>query len=487
VQKLVGTFVLLILILVVTLLTNAARLTSRQVTAGLAPDITIDQTAAVHRLAGAVRFRTVTTDGEASVAPDVWPTFHAYLAGAFPLIGKNLHREPVAHDSLLYTWTGRRPDLPPLILTGHMDVVPAPEDTLGQWTHPPFDGVIAEGAVWGRGTLDDKNSVLGILEAVEAMLARGFQPERTIYLGFGHNEEAVSTASGAASIAGLLQSRGVRDAVVVDEGGWIYEKVPGVTARVALVGLAEKGFFSAELSVATSGGHSAMPPRETSIGILARAIERAERHPMPARLDGASAALFDTLAPEMSLPMRLVFANRWLTNPLVLRQAAAQPSSDAAIRTTTATTMIRAGAKENVLASNATAVLNFRLLPGDTSDGVMAHLREVIDDPRVNVAPYRGATGSLPSRVSSATGPPFAALSRAIRAVFPSVLVAPYLTVGSTDARYYGDVAAEIYRFVPVDQPGATELLHAPNEHIVISAYFTEIRAFAAMIGELSK
>lgn len=486
-KKLIGVFGLLIAVLAIALTVNSLRVTSRQVTPVPAPTLSIDQTAVVNRLAGAIRFRTVTSDGEARVAPDVWPTFHAYLAAGFPLIEKNLHREAVANDSLLYTWTGTRPDLPPVILTAHMDVVPAAEDTLAQWTHPPFDGVVTDAAIWGRGTLDDKNGAMGLLEAIEALLAGGFTPERTTYLGFGHNEEGGATTSGAAAIAALLKSRGVRDAVVLDEGGWIFDKIPGVASRVALVGLAEKGFFSAELNVSTAGGHSSMPPRETAIGILSRAIDRAESHPMPARLDGASAALFDTLAPEMSFPMRLIFANRWLTNPLVLRQLAQQPTTDAATRTTTAATMIRAGAKENVLASSASAVLNFRLLPGDTHDTVMTHLREVIDDPRVTVAPYRGVTGTLPSAVSRADGPPFAALSRAIRSVYPAVLVAPYLTVGATDARHYGDVATHIYRFVPVDQPGGTDLLHAPNEHILISAYVNEIRAFAAIIREWTK
>jgi carboxypeptidase PM20D1 len=466
---------------------NAARLKSSQITPGPAPDVTIDQTSAVNHLAGAIRFRTVTADTEAKAAPDTWPTFHTYLAGIFPLIEKNLQRETVQNDSLLYTWAGRRSDLAPLIMTAHMDVVPAADDTLAQWQHPPFDGVVADGAIWGRGSLDDKNAAIGLLEAIEGLLERGFTPERTIYIGLGHNEEAGAGSSGAAAIAAVLKSRGVHDAVLVDEGGWIFDKIPGVRQHVALIGTAEKGYTSVELTVNSEGGHSSMPPRETAVGILARAIDRAETHQMPGRLDGASAALFNTLAPEMSFVFKMLFANQWLTKPLLLNQLSKLPSTNAAIRTTTAPTMLRASAKENVLASTAAAVINFRLLPGDTQDTVIAHLRDVIADPRVTIAAYHGNRGDEASGASRTDGPAFAALASAIRSVYPDVLVAPYLTVGATDARHYSAVAPTLYRFVPVDQPGATELLHAPNEHIQIDVYMKTIRAYAAIVTALSK
>ncbi len=486
-KKLLTFLLLLVVVLTGVMAFNATRLKSSQVAPSPALDIAIDQTSAVNHLAGAIRFRTVTTDAEAKPAPGTWPTFHAYLAGIFPLIAKELPSETVENDSLLYTWTGRRADLAPLIMTAHMDVVPAADDTLAQWQHPPFDGVVADGAIWGRGSLDNKNAAVGLLEAVEALLARGFTPERTVYIGLGHNEEGGAASSGAKAIAALLKSRGVHDAVLVDEGGWIFDKLPGVSQHVALIGTAEKGYTSVELTVNGTGGHSSMPPRETAVGILARAIDRVETHQMPGRLDGASAALFNALAPEMSFGMRMLFANQWLTRPLLLNQLSKAPTTNASIRTTTAPTMLRASAKENVLASTAAAVINFRLLPGDTQDIVIAHLREVIADPRVTLAAYHGNRGDEASGASRTDGPEFSALAGAIRSVFPDVLVAPYLTVGATDARHYSAVAPHLYRFVPVDQPGATELLHAPNEHIQIDAYMKMIRAYAAIVSALAR
>ena len=481
-------FSLILAVLIsVAMMVNVFRLTSHQVTPVPSERLTIDQTSAVNHLAGAIRFRTVTLDTEARSAPDPWPAFHAYLATQYPLIEKNLQRETVESSSLLYTWTGRRPNLSPVILMAHMDVVPAADDTLAQWTHPPFDGIVADGSIWGRGSLDDKNAAIGLLESIEALLATGFAPDRTIYLAFGHNEEGGATSSGAMAIAKLLKSRGVHDAVVLDEGGWIYEKVPGVAQHVAIVGVAEKGYTSVEVTVTGDGGHSSMPPRETTVGILARAIDRAESHQMPGHLDGASAALFDALAPEMTFGMKLLFANRWLTGPIILSQLGKQPGTNAVIRTTTAPTMLRASAKENVLASTASAVVNFRLLPGDTQDVVIAHLRDVIADARVTIAPYKGQRGDEAAGASRTDGPEFAALSRAIRSVYPNVLVAPYLTVGATDARHYSAIAPNSYRFVPVDQPGSTELLHAPNEHIRIDAYMTMIQAYGAIVRSLAK
>lgn len=467
------------------LVVNAMRLSSRQPSSDTS-DVTaieINETDAIGRLSQAVRYPTVTTDTQASSGPDVFAEFQAFLRDAYPLVGKNLPVEVIGGHSVLYTWQGQRPDLPPLILTAHQDVVPA-EDPTG-WTHPPFAGVVADGAVWGRGTLDDKSGLLALLEAAESLLRRGFVPERTIYFAFGHDEEGGAADNGASEIARFLQARGVRGATVIDEGGWIYDKIPGVANHVALIGIAEKGYLSLQLSVSGAGGHSSMPPRETAIGILGRAVDAVEEHPMPARLDGASAALFDALAPDMSFGMKLLFANRWLTEPLILRELAKQPATNATIRTTTAATMVHGGDKENVLAPSASAVVNFRLLPGDSADAVIAHVNAVVDDARVVVSPYR-TTGAPASGVSSTTAPDFLALGRAIRRSMPDVLVAPYLTLGATDGRRYQDVAADVYRFLPIDQPGATDLLHAPNERIETTVYLKMIRAYGAIVQTLA-
>ena len=262
-RLLVGAAAVLLVTLAVAglLVVNATRLTSRQPPPDALPNVTpieLNETGAVERLSEAIRFRTVTADSEASSAPQTFVDLQDFLNRSYPLVAKNLPVEIVAGHALLYTWRGRRSDLPPVILTAHQDVVPAGDPS--DWTRPPFDGVVADGSIWGRGTLDDKSGLLALFEAIESLLGRGIAPERTIYLGLGDNEEGGALDNGASAIARALAARGVSHATVLDEGGWIYEQIPGVTAHVALIGIAEKGYLSLQLSVAGAGGHSSMPP-----------------------------------------------------------------------------------------------------------------------------------------------------------------------------------------------------------------------------------
>jgi carboxypeptidase PM20D1 len=463
---------------------RALRITTTQVPPGPASKIAIASRQAADRLAGALRLPTISTVDPAQRDGVAFLALHDYLVARFPRVTAALTREVVAGYSLLYTWPGSagpNPGSPGgLIIAAHLDVVPANAD-LGRWMHPPFAGVVDETVVWGRGALDNKSSMLGTLEAVEALLAAGFTPRQTIYLAFGHNEEGGGDASGAAAIAATLAARGVRQAALLDEGGIIYDKMIGVRQPVALVGIGEKGVLTLMLTVESAGGHSSMPPPESAIGILARAVDRVERSPMPARFDGALRETFRALAPEMTWPMRAAFSNLWLTRPLLMRQLAAQPTTNALIRTTTAPTMLMAGEKSNVLASSARAVVNFRLLPGDTIVGVIAHLTKTIADPRVRVEPMPDAQWEAPP-LSGADTPAFRTLAASILAVYPEVIVAPFLTVGATDARHYRAVAPAPYRFLPVHQAGAIESIHGINENIRIDVYERMIRFYATLI-----
>ena len=236
---------------------------------------------------------------------------HAYLERAFPRVHASLRREVIGEYSLLYTWKGERNDLKPIALLAHLDVVPA-EAEKSLWTHPPFEGRIVDGFVWGRGALDMKHGVLASLEAVEALLREDFRPLRTLYLAFGHDEE-IGGRNGARRIANRLSEQGVRLALTLDEGQAIVEGiVPGVAKPVALVGLAEKGFLTLELVVTDEGGHSSMPRPDMAVVRLARAIERLDRNPMPAALQPPASWMFDRLAPEMSFPYRITLVQNRL-------------------------------------------------------------------------------------------------------------------------------------------------------------------------------
>ncbi|HYN09180.1 MAG TPA: M20 family peptidase [Vicinamibacterales bacterium] len=460
------------------------RLQSRQPAPSAPASITIDLAAAATRLSGALQFPTISWGDAARRDGDAFLGLHTYLQDKFPAVGRVLTREAIATYSLLYTWPGRRGDLPPVILVAHLDVVPA--ETSGRaWTQPPFSGAIADGKVWGRGAIDDKSGVLGLLESVEALIGAGFTPERTIYLAFGHNEEDGGDASGAAAIARHLAGRGVHDAFLLDEGGVIFDRVPGVRQPVAFVGITEKDPVTFELRVTAPGGHASMPPTHTAVGILGRALDRLEQRPMPSRLDGAARETFMTLAPEMTPPMRAVFANLWLTRPAVLRRFAQTPETNATIRTTMAPTMLEASPKANVLATAARAIVNVRLLPGDRVPDAQRHMRAAIDDPRVEIVVLAGGGGDPPP-ISSATSADFARLGGAIRSVYPEVLVAPFLTVAATDSRHYVRIAPHIYRFLPIHFDGAFEAVHGVDEHVTIDAYEKAIRVYATIIKEMA-
>ena len=433
-------------------------------------------------LARAVQFRTISYDDPAKFDHEAFTGLHRYLEAAFPRVHSALTRETVDRYSLLYTWPGHDPAPAPIVLAGHLDVVPVEAATESDWSFPPFDGQIDGGFVWGRGSFDCKAVVLGLLEAAEALLAAGFSPRRTFLLAFGHDEEVGGT-NGAAQIAALLRSRAVCPHYVLDEGLAITEGVaPYVRRPVASIGIAEKGYLNLELSVEVTGGHSSMPPRETAIGILSAAIVRLERHPMPARLAGPAGQMLGSLAREVPPVLRLVMTNQRLFGPLIARLMARSPTAAASIRTTTAPTIFQAGVKENVLPTQARAIVNFRLQPGDTIAGVTSRVRTIIADPRVRVA-ETGTMRSEPSPVSDTASPGYRAIEQAIARVFAGVAVAPSLVLGATDSRHYAPLGCPCYRFMPFWlRPEDLSRAHGVNERLGVDDYARGVEFYKELI-----
>jgi carboxypeptidase PM20D1 len=437
---------------------------------------------AAERLAGAVRIPTVSAEDPAAFDSAAFAALHAYLETAFPRVHARLRRETVARHSLLYTWPGSDPTLRPILLMGHLDVVPVEPGTAREWRHDAFAGRIADGFVWGRGAIDNKSTVVGTLEAVEMLLSDGFQPARTVYLAYGHDEET-GGAGGARQVAALLRGRGVELEMVLDEGGVIGDGLlSGISGPVALVGIAEKGFVSVELSVRGAGGHSALPPRQSAAGILSAAVARLEEHPMDARLEGPTRQLFDRVAPRLPFGQRTVFANLWLTQRLVTRRLEGVPATNAMVRTTAAVTMLQAGTKDNVLPSQARAVVNFRILPGDSVATVMEHVQRVVDDARVEARTV-GRFSAEPSAVSSTDSTAYRTLEGAIREVTPEAVVAPFLVVVVTDARHYSDLSRNVYRFLPLRLgPRDLDRMHGIDERVGMEEYETAIRTYRQLL-----
>ena len=460
---------------------RATRLVPRP-PAALAPDAGIaNATVSTERMREAVRFATISVQDSAQWNPAPFLALHDWLRTAYPRVDSALTREVVNGYSLLYTWKGSDTTRAPILLTGHVDVVPVEPGTESMWTHPPFAGDTADGFLWGRGSTDDKASVIGILEGVDLLVSQGFAPTRTVLLAFGHDEE-VGGYHGAGEIAKLLQQRYGKVAFLVDEGGIITDGVvPGIKRRLAMIGVAEKSSMSIELSVTGAGGHSSMPPEHTALGTLARALTRLEDDQMPARLTPATEAFLTNVASEGSFAMRFAFANLGLTRPLIVRGLVANPQTASVVRTTTAVTMASGSPKENVLPIRATAVVNFRILPGDSVKGVLAHVARVVGDTLVKVRQLGAARE--PSPVTPFDTPEYATLEKTVSQLYPDALATPYLLGAATDTRHYEGLTRNIFRFMPVvATPALISGAHGTNERAPLADFAHGIKFWAQLI-----
>lgn len=465
-------------LLLAVMIVNALRIDDRVV--AVAPDRpALDSQAIAQRLAAALAIPT--TSDQASIAPFL--NLHALLQTQFPRVHAHLERETINEASLLFRWPGRN-DCPAMLLGAHQDVVPIEPGSESTWHYPPFAGTVAEGAIWGRGAIDDKASLMAILEAVEMRLAEGFAPECDVWLAFGHDEET-GGEQGAKAIARTLKARGVQLAFVLDEGGAITSgAIPGTKRPLATIGVAEKGYVSLRLSAHDHGGHSSMPPRHTAIGRLARAVARLEEHRPAAGLSPVQRELLRRVAAHVSPLQRLVLANLWISAPLVERQLAVSPASDATMRTTTAPTMFHAGIKDNVLAQQAEAVVNFRIRVGERIEDVLAHARHTIDDAAIDIEIVDGFQSEA-SPISPWNDPAFERIELVLRSVSPEsdLVVAPYVTSGGTDARHYVELTPRLYRFLAVHlSPELLASFHGNNERIPIAEYERLVRFYRRLL-----
>ena len=487
-KKLLKFLGFLLLVLMIIVLARTFLIPSKQIDPLSHTSEGVDAQKAARDLSGSIPFQTISwgpegTPDQRQVTQAAFAAFHTYLEKAFPQVYANLGHEVVGSNSLFFTWKGSDPSLKPIVLLGHQDVVPIEEGTESKWAHSPFSGEIADGFIWGRGTLDDKMAVVGLFEAVDLLLSKGFQPKRTVILAFGQDEE-VGGLEGAEKLAQLLKSRGVQAEFVTDEGGFLsLGMMPGVSAPVAMIGTSEKGYLSLQLSVETSGGHSSVPPNTSSIGILSVAIHKIETHPMPAHIHGPIGEFLEYGGASASFPMRVVFKNMWLFGPVVQRILESSPDTNATLRTTTAATIFRAGTKDNVMPSRATAIINFRLLPGDTVANVIQHVRKAVDDPRVQIQPMQGEPPVEASPRSSVDSPNFKLMQKTLAQVYPEAVVAPFVFVAATDSKHYALLTNDIYRFSPILMNSEdVARLHSTNERIGVDNFARSIEFYCQLI-----
>jgi carboxypeptidase PM20D1 len=476
----VGVIVLLAAVIAI----KTATFASKQLPAGTKVSYPIDTGQAAERLSASIKFKTIFNEDKSKVDYEPFARLQEYLEETYPLVHSKLERKIINNYGLLYTWKGSDTQKKPILLLAHQDVVPASGEG---WKYPPFSGTIADGYIWGRGTLDDKCTVLGMLEALEYLLKEGWQPSRTVCLASGFDEE-ITGMEGAGQIAKYLKDQGQQFEYITDEGFLIISgAIPGIKGPVALIGIAEKGYLNLELSAESEGGHSSMPPQQTTAGIIAAAVDKLEKNPFPGKFTGGPAGqMFEYLGPEMSTLYKTIFANTWLLDPVIQGILSASPSTDATLRTTTAPTMLQGSDRENVLPKRSQAVVNFRLFPGDTIESVVKRINTVINDPRVKVTVLPGANEASP--VTPTDSWAFQTFSRTIHEVFPETVFAPGMTNSASDATRYIGLSPNILRFLPqrfTDEDLA--MLHGTNEKILLSNYGEMISFYIQLIKNSCK
>ncbi|MDP9142010.1 MAG: M20 family peptidase [Pseudomonadota bacterium] len=473
---------LAVLVLGAVAVLRAMQLEPHAALAQAVPRLELDADVLAGRLAEALRIPTVSQAIDVPIDRQVFADFHALLVAQFPRVHQHLQIERISEWSLLLRWPGSDAQRKPAMLLAHMDVVPVDPSTVANWQYPAFAGTVADGYIWGRGALDDKSNLIAQLEAIELLLAQGFVPQRSLYFGYGHDEE-IGGQQGAKKIAATLAARGERLAYTLDEGSAItLGIVPGIAQPVASIMSGEKGYASYELRVVTEGGHSSTPKPDGAVVRLARALTRIDEHPLPAQLTPPVAAMLDRMAPHLPFAKRLVVANREVLEPVLLNALGQGAITAALTRTTQAMTQLDAGFKDNVLPTSARAVINFRLLPGQRIADLEQHLRVVIDDPGITLTLDAAFANEAPP-LSDPAAPEFALIERTVNEVFPQALVSSGIVMATTDNRHYAGVADQRYGFAPfVYAPEDQARVHGINERISVEGYADMVRFYVQLL-----
>lgn len=444
-------------------------------------ETTLNQEEAVKHLSEAITYKTISYQEREKFDFKEFDRFIDFLQRSYPEVHEKLKLEKINEYALMYMWERKDSSKKPVGLTSHYDVVPVLQGTEDNWEQDPFRGTVTNNKIWGRGSLDDKVGVIGIMQALDYLLGTGYEPARDMYFMFGFDEET-GGEEGARAIADTLKKRGIQFDFVLDEGGAIVENmVPGVELPVGVVGVSEKGSATAILSIEGSGGHSSQPKSRTNIGRIASAIAKLEDTQFNEDLKGPGEDLFEYVAPEMTFGMRYIFSNKWIFEPIIEEVLLKQPASAALIRTTIAPTIFQAGEQYNALPEEASAVINLRLMPGDSLEDVRTFIEETIDDEGITIE----VTGTEATKVSSVEGIPFKTIQQAARNVYNEAVIAPYLMFAGSDAKHYDSVSDNTYRFLPV-QLVSEDLnrMHGTNEHISIENYLNAIKFYVEIIKE---
>ena len=468
---------LLLAAFVLILVARALLFVPRKQEAVPAADAAVNESRAVDNFQAMIRCRTISYDDRSLQDEREFEKFRALLDERYPLIAKTCEKHRIGPAGVVYHWKGEG-SADPWVLMSHYDVVPVEES---MWSVEPFGAQLRDGAIWGRGTVDTKSTLLGVMEAAETLLKQGFRPRGDIYMAFGGDEE-LSGAS-AQEIVKWFEKQNLHP-IVIDEGGAIVEGIfPGVSAPAAVVGTGEKGITNISFTIEGKGGHASTPPPHTPAGVMAMAIAAVESKPFQPVMVPPVAEMFDTLGRHASFGMKLIFVNLWCFKPLLYALAAVKGGElNAMIRTTCAFTKMEGGAAWNVIPPKVTAGANLRLL-NQTPAQAVRELEKKIKNPQVKV---EIALGTTPSPYSRTQGQGWEALGQSIRQTWPGVIVSPYLMMAASDSRHYADISDRVYRFSPMEMPAEIRrTIHGHDERIPVKTLVKTVEFYVRLIQKI--
>ena len=440
-------------------------------------EVSFDRDAAVDALAQLVRCKTVSYNDHSLEDEEEFQKLISLLPRLYPNVMETCEFRQLPDRALLLRWPGKNPG-DPAVMMAHYDVVPVNEEA---WDKPPFEGILEDGVLWGRGTLDTKVTFNGILSAANHLIAQGFRPEKDVYFAFSGGEEV--NGQGAPNIVAWFREQGIRPALVVDEGGAVVENVfPGVKVPCGLIGIAEKGMMNARFRARSQGGHASAPKPHTPVGVLSAACKRVEDHPFKAHIQGPAAQMFDTLGRYSTPLYRVIFANLWCFGWLLdLMARKSGGEMNALLRTTVAFTQMQGSSARNVIPPEATMVANMRLNPSDSVASALDYLKKTVANDAVEITALESFE---PSPVSETGCEAWDKVAASVAETWRGCVVAPYLMVQCSDSRHYGPISNHVYRFSAMDlTAGERSTIHGNNERIRVETAAKAVEFYIRLLS----